>query len=103
MRGPQVRARAGGTEAPLRDPRLLPGTRHLRVGDPLFKAALDTTTLLNFLFLVGCPPRRWSRRARDRKYSSYEPRSGAGPPRPQQLAPTELVNLYVLPRWSSVH
>lgn len=54
MRGPQVRARAGGTEAPLHDPRLLSGTRHLRVADPLFKAALNTTTLLNFDADVSC-------------------------------------------------
>lgn len=54
MRGPQVRARAGGTEAPLQDPRLLSGTRHLRVADPLFKAALNTTTLLNFDADVSC-------------------------------------------------
>lgn len=54
MRGPQVRARAGGTEAPLHDPLLLSGTRHLRVADPLFKAALNTTTLLNFDADVSC-------------------------------------------------
>lgn len=54
MRGQQVHARAGGNWALLRDPRLLPGTRHLHVGDPLFKAAVDTTTLLNFDVDVSC-------------------------------------------------